>query len=79
MSRTRNVPPKSRAAWRQWLAKNWDSADEVTLVYYKKHTGKAGALLRRLRRGSDLLRLDRRCQTEDRRRALLASFLPASP
>lgn len=30
-----------RNEWRNWLAENHDSAEEVWLVYFKKHTGKA--------------------------------------
>jgi uncharacterized protein YdeI (YjbR/CyaY-like superfamily) len=32
--------PKSRAAWRQWLAENHTQAEGVWLVSYKKATGK---------------------------------------
>jgi uncharacterized protein YdeI (YjbR/CyaY-like superfamily) len=32
--------PKSRAAWRQWLAENHTRPDGVWLVSYKKATGK---------------------------------------
>jgi uncharacterized protein YdeI (YjbR/CyaY-like superfamily) len=31
-----------RQAWRRWLADNHDKATEAWLVYFKKHTGKAG-------------------------------------
>ena len=34
------VHPKSRAAWRTWLAKNHNKKTKVALVKYKKHTGK---------------------------------------
>ena len=30
----------SRKEWRTWLEKNHATADEIWLVYYKKHTGK---------------------------------------
>ena len=30
------------AEWRQWLSDNHNKADEIWLVYYKKHTGKGG-------------------------------------
>ncbi len=30
----------SRSAWRAWLRKHFETADEVWLVYPKKHTGK---------------------------------------
>ena len=30
---------RSRQRWRQWLAKNHDSASEVWLIFHKKHTG----------------------------------------
>jgi uncharacterized protein YdeI (YjbR/CyaY-like superfamily) len=33
--------PTSRAAWRGWLAKNHAAYDQVTVVLFKKHTGKA--------------------------------------
>jgi uncharacterized protein YdeI (YjbR/CyaY-like superfamily) len=29
-----------REAWRAWLKKNYDTASEIWLIYYKKHTGK---------------------------------------
>ena len=29
----------SRKAWRSWLIKNHSKAEEVWLLYYKKHTG----------------------------------------
>ena len=32
---------KTRAQWRRWLKKNHASAQEIWLLYYKKHTGKA--------------------------------------
>ena len=32
----------SREAWRAWLAENYASAQELWLVFYKKHTGKPG-------------------------------------
>lgn len=34
------VTPRSRQAWRQWLAKHHADASEVWLVFYKRHTGK---------------------------------------
>jgi uncharacterized protein YdeI (YjbR/CyaY-like superfamily) len=30
---------RTREQWRQWLAKNHDSASEVWLIFHKKHTG----------------------------------------
>lgn len=33
------VQPKSRKAWRAWLAKNHASSSGIWLVYAKKHTG----------------------------------------
>jgi uncharacterized protein YdeI (YjbR/CyaY-like superfamily) len=33
---------KDRAAWRRWLAKNFNSRDEIWLVFYKKASGKQG-------------------------------------
>jgi uncharacterized protein YdeI (YjbR/CyaY-like superfamily) len=30
---------RTRERWRQWLAKNHDSASEVWLIFHKKHTG----------------------------------------
>jgi len=33
------VQPKSRRAWRQWLAKHHASSSGIWLVYAKKHTG----------------------------------------
>lgn len=35
------IKTSDRKEWRNWLAGNHASADEVWLVYYKKHTGKA--------------------------------------
>lgn len=35
------VSPKSRAAWRAWLERHHARRDEIWVVYYKKHTGKA--------------------------------------
>lgn len=32
--------PASRQEWREWLKKNHSTAEEVWLVYFKKHTGK---------------------------------------
>ena len=34
-----SVQPKSRKAWRAWLAKNHASSSGIWLVYAKKHTG----------------------------------------
>lgn len=34
------VHPKTRDAWRRWLAKNHATSDGVWLVYFKKETGK---------------------------------------
>lgn len=31
---------KNKNEWHNWLAKNYDKANDVWLVYYKKHTGK---------------------------------------
>jgi uncharacterized protein YdeI (YjbR/CyaY-like superfamily) len=31
---------RNRKAWRAWLAKHHAKADEIWLVYYRKHTGK---------------------------------------
>jgi len=31
---------RNRAAWRRWLESNHESADEIWLLFYKKHTGK---------------------------------------
>ena len=39
MGELRRVRPKSRKAWRDWLAKNHASSKGVLLVYAKKHTG----------------------------------------
>lgn len=36
------VLAKDRAAWRRWLAKNFDRCDEIWLVFYKKASGKQG-------------------------------------
>ncbi|MEN6337317.1 MAG: YdeI/OmpD-associated family protein [Phycisphaerales bacterium] len=33
---------KNREAWRAWLAENYATAESLWLVFYKKHTGKAG-------------------------------------
>ena len=35
------VSPKSRAAWRAWLERHHARRDEIWVVSYKKHTGKA--------------------------------------
>jgi uncharacterized protein YdeI (YjbR/CyaY-like superfamily) len=35
------VSPKSRAGWRAWLERHYLRRDEIWVVYYKKHTGKA--------------------------------------
>ncbi|MBI5490500.1 MAG: YdeI/OmpD-associated family protein [Deltaproteobacteria bacterium] len=32
---------RDRAAWRAWLEKHHETAGEIWLVYYKRHTGKA--------------------------------------
>lgn len=37
---TDSVTPKSRGAWRDWLAKHHADKAEVWLVFYKRHTGK---------------------------------------
>jgi uncharacterized protein YdeI (YjbR/CyaY-like superfamily) len=39
MGELRRVRPKSRKAWRDWLAKNHASSTGAWLVYAKKHTG----------------------------------------
>ena len=31
----------TREEWRSWLLENYDSMQEIWLIYYKKHTGKA--------------------------------------
>ena len=31
---------KNRKEWRAWLAKNYDTASEIWLIYYKKASGK---------------------------------------
>lgn len=36
----KQVHPKTRGAWRQWLAKNHATSDGVWFVYFKKTTGK---------------------------------------
>jgi len=33
---------KTRSAWRAWLQKHHATADELWLILFKKHTGKAG-------------------------------------
>ena len=33
---------RSRDAWRAWLQKHHATEDELWLIFYKKHTGKAG-------------------------------------
>lgn len=33
---------RSRSQWRAWLEKNHATEDELWLIFYKKHTGKAG-------------------------------------
>ena len=37
--RRKQVHPKTREAWRQWLAKNHATSDGVWFVYFKKTTG----------------------------------------
>ena len=37
---TKRFTPKTRDAWRAWLAKNHASEKEIWFVIYKKHTGK---------------------------------------
>jgi uncharacterized protein YdeI (YjbR/CyaY-like superfamily) len=37
----KKVYAKDRAAWRSWLKKNADTANDVWLVYYKKNSGRA--------------------------------------
>jgi len=41
MTPAATVSPKSRAAWRAWLERHHARRDEIWVVYYKKHTGKA--------------------------------------
>jgi len=36
----KNIEAKNRRAWRTWLKKNHRSAPEISLIFYKKHTGK---------------------------------------
>jgi uncharacterized protein YdeI (YjbR/CyaY-like superfamily) len=38
---TSSVTPRSRAAWRTWLERHHARRDEIWVVYYKRHTGKA--------------------------------------
>ena len=33
---------ESRDQWRAWLAENYGKANELWLIFYKKHTGKVG-------------------------------------
>jgi uncharacterized protein YdeI (YjbR/CyaY-like superfamily) len=35
------VTPKTRAAWRAWLERHHARKDEIWVVYFKRHTGKA--------------------------------------
>ena len=37
----KNVEAKNRLEWRAWLKKHHQSAPEIWLIFYKKHTGKA--------------------------------------
>jgi uncharacterized protein YdeI (YjbR/CyaY-like superfamily) len=39
MADVKKFKPKSRAAWREWLAKNHGTSSGIWLVYAKKHTG----------------------------------------
>jgi uncharacterized protein YdeI (YjbR/CyaY-like superfamily) len=41
MTPGKSVSPKTRAAWRAWLERHHARRDEIWVVYYKKHTGKA--------------------------------------
>jgi uncharacterized protein YdeI (YjbR/CyaY-like superfamily) len=36
-----SVSPKTRAAWRAWLQRHHEHRDEIWVVYFKTHTGKA--------------------------------------
>ena len=40
MAGQRTLTPRTRSAWRKWLETNHDTATEVWVTYYKKHTGK---------------------------------------
>ena len=40
------VCPGNRAEWRAWLERHLASKEEVWLVFYKRHTGKAGIAYR---------------------------------
>lgn len=40
MSLIKTIHPKSRQEWRSWLEKNHDKETKVSLIKYKKHTGK---------------------------------------
>lgn len=37
---TKTLYVKNRVQWRKWLEKNYNSRDEIWLIYYKKHTKK---------------------------------------
>jgi uncharacterized protein YdeI (YjbR/CyaY-like superfamily) len=41
MTPGKSVSPKTRAVWRAWLERHHARRDEIWVVYYKKHTGKA--------------------------------------
>jgi uncharacterized protein YdeI (YjbR/CyaY-like superfamily) len=41
MKITKMVTPKNRAQWRAWLVRNHNSAAEIWIGFYKKHTGKS--------------------------------------
>jgi uncharacterized protein YdeI (YjbR/CyaY-like superfamily) len=38
---TSAITPRTRAAWRTWLQRYHARRDEIWVVYYKRHTGKA--------------------------------------
>lgn len=40
MEITNTFYPSNRKEWRDWLTKNHASADEIWVIYYKKHTNK---------------------------------------
>lgn len=40
MQITKTFYPKNRKEWRQWLKKNYRTAKDIWLVYYKKESGK---------------------------------------
>ena len=54
---------QSRAQWRKWLQKHYDSKPEIWLELYKRHTGKSTLSYNDACRGSAVLGMDRQYRT----------------